>query len=150
MLHWKWKPFKELSLEELYVVLALRQEVFAVEQNCVYQDVDGMDQLGWHLMGWQENDLLAYLRVLPPNSRFAEFCIGRVVVSPKGRRQGYGKELSKEGLKCIEKEFGEVPIRISAQAYLEKFYQDLGFVTDSEEYLEDGIPHVEMMRLNKD
>ena len=145
---WCWKHFSHLSSHDLYEVLRLRAEVFVVEQKCVYQDLDGLDLEGWHLLGWtiEDRKLAAYLRVTTPGSRYAEYSLGRVVTSPSSRRQGLGKEMTQVVLSRIEEEFGNVPMRISAQAYLEKFYSDFGFSRVSEPYQEDGIPHVEMFR----
>lgn len=144
---WRFKTFKELSLEELYEILALRQKVFVVEQDCAYLDADDLDQDCWHLSGWSDSGkLLAYLRVMPPNMRYKELSIGRVLTSPDARGSGHGKQLTSIALDEIESKLGSQPIRISAQHYLEKFYQGFGFQTVSEIYQEDNIPHVEMYR----
>ncbi len=146
MITWKWSDFKALSAVEVYEFLKLRQVVFAVEQNCVYLDADGKDLAAWHLLGWRKNELVAYLRVLPPGLRFPEHAISRVVTAPSVRGQSVGRSLMVKGLEAIQGSFGPVPIRISAQAYLEKFYRGLGFVVVGEPYLEDKIPHIEMLR----
>ena len=146
MITWKWAKFDELSAVEVYELLKLRQIVFAVEQNCVYLDVDGKDLAAWHLLGWQKGELAAYLRVLPPGLRFPEHAIGRVVTAPSARGQSVGRALMLKSLEAIQAQFGAVPIRISAQAYLEKFYGSLGFVVVGEPYLEDKIPHIEMLK----
>ena len=131
--------------------MALRQRVFAVEQNCAYLDADGLDLDAWHLLGWEENStklsLSAYLRVLPAEAKYPEPSIGRVVTAPEARRKGFGKAIMTEAIKKIRDEFGNISIRISAQAYLEKFYSELGFSKVSAPYLEDGIPHIQMLVL---
>lgn len=145
MFEWTWKKFDELTLNELYQIMVVRQEVFAVEQNCVYQDADGKDPIAWHLCAWKDQQLAAYLRVLPPGSRFKEVSFGRVLTSFQFRGQGLGKELTREVIGNVHKELPGEPIRISAQAYLEKFYGEFGFQKDSGTYLEDDIPHIEMV-----
>ena len=119
---WKWIPFEKYKPRDLYECLALRQKVFGLEQNCLYLDEDGLDLKAWHLMGWERKKLVVYLRVTLPNTRFKEYSIGRVVTAPEIRSKGYGKEITKQALRRIEKTFGNVNIRISAQAYLKKFY----------------------------
>ncbi|OGQ13545.1 MAG: hypothetical protein A3B70_08560 [Deltaproteobacteria bacterium RIFCSPHIGHO2_02_FULL_40_11] len=148
---WVWIPFIKFNPQDLYECLALRQKVFGLEQNCLYLDEDGLDLKAWHLMGWKKNKLVTYLRVTLPNTRFKEYSIGRVVTAQEIRGKGCGKEITKQALKCIEKAFGNVSIRISAQAYLKKFYENFGFTCTGKEYLEDNIPHIEMLRkLNSD
>jgi ElaA protein len=144
---WELQAFKKLTPGQLYKILQLRNEVFIVEQNCVYQDADNKDQRSFHLMGWNENNLVAYTRILPEGVGFAEASIGRVVTSPKARRTGIGRLLMEESIRLLYELYGKVPIRIGAQRYLEKFYSDFGFQKCSDEYLEDGIPHVEMILL---
>jgi ElaA protein len=145
-LSWIIKPFSDLSLDDLYSILRLRQAVFVVEQNCPYQDADGKDQKAFHIMGLNEkNELEAYARVIPAGLSFAEVSIGRVITCKQARGSGSGKELMRQCLKFIEKTYGKVPVRIGAQCYLIKFYSALGFEIVSEEYLEDNIPHVEML-----
>ncbi len=148
MIEWRWREFQELNPDEMYAIWALREEVFVVEQKVVYLDADGRDPAAQHLMGWQNRRLVAYARVLPPNTRFPELSIGRVVTSPTARSQGAGRALMNEALRGIRQRRGAVPIRISAQAYLEKFYSSLGFVKQGEQYLEDTIPHWEMLYSN--
>jgi ElaA protein len=138
------KPFKALTLEELYDVLQLRQEVFAVEQNCVYQDIDGKDQKAFHILGYHENDLAAYTRIFDAGDYFETPSIGRVVVSQKYRNRKWGYDLMEKSIKAIGTVFGKKQITISAQLYLQKFYENLGFVKTSDMYLEDGIPHIQM------
>ena len=150
MLHWQWKSFEELTLEELYRLLALRQEVFVVEQKSIYQDADGHDAGSHHLLGVAEGQegapLAAYLRVLPPGLKYPEASIGRVVTSPRARGQGLGKELVARGIAFVESRFPGAPIRIGAQHYLLRFYEDFGFHAEGDVYDEDGIPHIQMVR----
>jgi ElaA protein len=144
MISWTLKSFEDLKVDELYQIMALRSEVFVVEQNCVYQDLDGKDQKSWHLMGSMEGSVVAYSRLLPQGISYSDASIGRVVTSPDKRRLGLGKTLMQESIASIEKLFNTKKIRISAQYYLLDFYQSLGFVAIGESYLEDGIPHQEM------
>ena len=143
---WKIKRFEALSLEELYSVLQLRSEVFVVEQNCVYQDVDGKDQKAIHLIGEFEGITVAYARLFQPKDYFENASIGRVIVKPSHRHLKLGHALMREAIQAIETTFGESKITISAQLYLQKFYESHGFVVTSETYLEDDIPHIEMER----
>ena len=144
---WLLKKFDELTPKELYAILQLRNEVFVVEQNCVYQDADNKDQLSYHLMGFEGSKLIAYTRIVPPGISYAEPSIGRVVTSPQVRRSGTGKELMIESVKEVHKLYGNQPIRIGAQLYLQKFYESLGFKQTSGVYLEDNIEHIEMLRV---
>jgi ElaA protein len=144
MISWTLKSFEDLKVDELYQIMALRSEVFVVEQNCVYQDLDGKDQKSWHLLGSMEGSVVAYSRLLPQGISYSDASIGRVVTSPNKRRLGLGKTLMQESIASIEKLFKTKNIRISAQCYLLDFYQSLGFVAIGESYLEDGIPHQEM------
>ncbi|MES2591372.1 MAG: GNAT family N-acetyltransferase [Bacteroidota bacterium] len=147
-LTWEIKHFNELSAEELYKIFHLRIAVFVIEQKALYQDADGKDQQSFHLMGYANNgELIAYSRIIPAGIAFKELSIGRVVTSQNGRRTGAGKELIKNALQFISKQFGPVPIRIGAQCYLIKFYSDFGFKTEGEEYIEDMLPHIEMRRI---
>ena len=139
------KSFADLSPYELYSILQLRNEVFAVEQNCVYPDMDDKDQRSFHLMGMAEDKLLAYTRLIPPGVSYKEPSIGRVVTSPKIRRSGEGRILMERSIALIQEMYPNEPIRIGAQLYLQKFYSSLGFYTCSPVYLEDGIEHVEML-----
>jgi ElaA protein len=145
MLKWICKKFDELTPHELYAILQLRNEVFIVEQNCVFQDADNKDQYCYHLMGWQQNDLIAYSRIVPPEISYSESSIGRIVTSPKARRTGAGKELVEQSIYQLHKLFGDIPIKIGAQMYLKKFYVSFGFRQTSDIYLEDNIPHIEML-----
>jgi ElaA protein len=144
---WQVERFETLSLETLYAVLAARVEVFVVEQDCPYQDLDGQDRLALHVIGsTRPATIAAYARLLPPDNRFAEPSIGRVLTAGAFRRSGLGIELMQRSIRACSKAWPGQPLRISAQRYLERFYGDLGFRTASEPYLEDGIPHVEMVR----
>jgi ElaA protein len=146
-LTWVIRPFSELTTPELYALLQLRSEVFVVEQNCPYQDADGKDLSAVHLMGFnQEKRIVACARILPAGLAFPEISIGRVCTSPLARKSGLGKELMTESIRFIEKTYGSVPVRIGAQSYLREFYENLGFRIVSEQYLEDDIPHFEMLR----
>jgi ElaA protein len=143
---WNLKKFDELSPHELYAILQLRNEVFAVEQNCVYADMDNKDQPSWHLMGFQNEKLIAYTRIIPPGIVYPEPSVGRVVTSPAARKTGVGKILMNKSVEVTYKLYGKTPIKISAQHYLLKFYTDLGFIQTSDIYPEDGIEHIEMMK----
>lgn len=143
---WKIKHFKELSTEELYQIFNLRIAVFVVEQNCSYQDADWKDLDSFHLMGYDEiGGLTSYARILPAGVSFKEVSIGRVITSLKVRRTGTGKELMENAFQFIAKQFGNVSVRIGAQGYLTEFYSTFGFEIASEEYIEDNIPHIEML-----
>lgn len=142
----KIKRFNELSTQELYQILQGRSEVFVVEQNCVYQDIDGKDQKAIHVLGYIEEDLAAYCRLFDAGDYFEESSIGRVIVSPKHRDKKLGHELMKVAIATIAKEYNQTEITISAQQYLQKFYESHGFVQTSEMYLEDDIPHIEMKK----
>jgi ElaA protein len=142
---WSCKSFKDLTNEELYGIFSLRQEVFVVEQNCPYQDADGKDLKSLHVQGLQNGKLIAYARIVLPGISYKEISIGRVVTSPQARRTGAGRELMHKTMEYIRKDFGNVPIRIGAQMYLQKFYEGFGFVREGDQYLEDGIPHIIML-----
>lgn len=141
-------PFGDLTPHELYDIMALRQEVFVVEQNCPYLDCDGKDQQSWHLMGRDASGkLVAYTRLLPVGLAYENYAsIGRVVSSPSVRGTGAGRELMAKSVQMARHLFGEGPIKIGAQTYLLKFYEGFGFQSTGEEYLEDGIPHTKMVR----
>ncbi|MCO6174733.1 GNAT family N-acetyltransferase [Flavobacterium sp. NRK F10] len=145
-LEFKIKRFNELSIVELYELLQLRSEVFVVEQNCVYQDIDGKDEKALHVLGYYESNLAAYSRLFDKGYYFDESSIGRVVVSPKYRDKKFGHELMKVSIRAISDFYGEETITISAQEYLQKFYEAHGFVKISEMYLEDDIPHIRMKK----
>jgi ElaA protein len=145
---WRWKTFQELTPDELYRVLALRQEVFVVEQRSIYQDVDGYDRGAHHLLGEaagpESPALVAYLRVLPPGLKYPEASLGRVLTAPGARRQGHGKALVEQGLAFLAAHHPGAPVRISAQLYLRRFYEGFGFRARGEPYDEDGILHIDM------
>ena len=139
---WYERAFHELTLDELYAILELRERVFVVEQKCAYQDVDGLDPDCRHLWAARGGELVAYLRIVPAGRTYDEVAIGRVIVAQAMRGTGLGKDLMRRGLAAA----GAVPVRLSAQAHLERFYAELGFRRVSDVYDEDGIPHVEMLR----
>ena len=143
---WQIKRFNELSLEQLYSLLQLRSHVFVVEQNCVYQDIDGKDEKALHLLGEYNNEIVAYARLFKAGDYFDTASIGRVVIHPKARDKKFGHEMMQEAIKAIKTYFNETKITISAQLYLKKFYESHDFVTTSDMYLEDDIPHIEMKR----
>lgn len=145
-LSWRVARFEELSLEGLYAILAARVAVFVVEQDCPYQDLDGLDDCALHVSAFSGASVLAYARILPPGKRFAEPSIGRVLTAQAARGTGLGRELMHRSIDTAARSFPGRPLRISAQQYLERFYSELGFETVSEPYPEDGIPHVEMFR----
>ena len=145
-INWVLKKYNDLSPHELYAILQLRNEVFVVEQNCVYQDADSKDQSCYHYMGWRSDKLIAYTRLLPPGIAYIESSIGRVVTSPAARGNGIGRELMERSIGEAFKLFGNISIKIGAQIYLLKFYSSLGFQQTSDIYLEDGIEHVEMVK----
>ena len=140
------KKFSELTTSELYEILQLRSEVFVVEQDCVYQDIDYKDQKALHVIGVKNNKIIAYTRVFKPNDYFKKASIGRVVVTEKERINKYGYLIMKASIKAIDTFFNEKEIKISAQKYLKKFYESLDFEMIGEEYLEDGIPHIGMLK----
>lgn len=145
MIHWAYKHFNDLTVSELYAIIALRNIVFVVEQNCVYNDTDDKDLDCWHLCGYYENELVAYARIIRPGVSYPQASIGRVVTHPDFRKKGFGIELMKLAIEKTRSEFNINAIKISAQSYLINFYQSLGFGIISETYLEDGIPHVAML-----
>jgi ElaA protein len=146
MVTWTCVPWSDFGRDDLYDVLTLRQIVFVVERSCVYLDCDGVDRKARHLLGRDEGgDLAAYARLIPPMTTFEEASIGRVVTHPWSRHRGLGRMLMAEAIARVVRLFGAGPIRIGAQRYLERFYIELGFVVAGEPYVEDGIPHVEML-----
>ena len=146
MVIWTIKRFDELTSDELYNILQLRNEVFIVEQNCVYKDLDGKDRSAWHLMAVENDRLVAYTRILPPGVSYNDAAIGRVVTSSLKRRSGLGRELMKRSIEACRIFFGKTSITLSAQVYLQSFYESFGFMPVGEEYLDDGIPHIKMSR----
>lgn len=139
------KTFEELNTTEFYNILQLRSEVFVVEQDCVYQDLDGKDQNALHVIGTKNNNVIAYTRIFKAGDYFKEASIGRVVVAQDERRYGYGKVIMHASIQAVRQRLGETLIKISAQNYLLCFYNSLGFKETGEEYLEDGIPHIAMI-----
>jgi ElaA protein len=140
------KTFNQLSLDELYYLFQLRSQVFVVEQDCVYQDIDGKDKKALHVIGKKDNTIIAYSRIFKPGDYFKEASIGRVVVAENFRHLKYGHQLMVASIKAVETSFSSKKIKISAQKYLENFYNNLGFITSGEPYLEDGIPHIAMIK----
>ena len=143
-IEWVKKKWSEVSLEELYSVLRLRSEVFVVEQDCVYQDIDNKDQRAIHLLGYINKELIAYSRLFNEGDYFKETSFGRAIIKKEKRGQGYGDELVKESLKTIKNYYGNKKVKISAQAHLKTFYSKHAFIAKGKEYLEDGIPHISM------
>lgn len=140
------KRFNELSTHELYAVLQLRAEVFVVEQDCVYQDLDNKDLDAYHVLGVLDTKIVAYARIFKPGDYFLESSIGRIVVKKEFRKFQYGYQLVQNSIQFIENNLQQNKILISAQSYLSKFYNSLGFTQVGEEYLEDGIPHIKMLK----
>lgn len=146
-LRWEFKTFDALTAAEVYALLKLRSEVFVVEQNCVFLDMDDKDQLCHHLLGYKGDLLAAYTRIVPTGVSYPDYpSIGRVVTSPQARGEGLGKILMEESIRHLSLLYGEGPIKISAQLYLKKFYESLGFAQCGEVYDEDGIDHMPMLR----
>ena len=147
---WRWAAFGDLSGRDVYDLMALRQRVFVVEQNCVYQDADGRDPAAWHLLGWTMGErgksLSAYARVFEAGVRYAEMSIGRIVTAPEARGTGLGRATVDEAMRRCAELWPAQPIRIAAQRRLERFYQDFGFVPAGEPYMEDGIEHIDMLK----
>jgi ElaA protein len=150
MTEWQWLSFAEISGADLYEVLAQRQNVFVLEQQCLYQDVDGLDQAAQHLLGWRVIDgkrqLAAYLRCLAPGVKYPEMSLGRVLTTRAARGGGVGRELLEQGIRHAVQQHPGHRIRIGAQQYLERFYTGFGFKTISAPYDEDGIMHIDMLR----
>ncbi len=147
MISWQCKFFSDLSNVEIYKILQLRNEVFILEQNCVYQDCDNKDLKAWHLCGWDEERLIAYTRLFDKGVSYHDAAsIGRVVTAPSIRGQNLGKELMMRSIEKIEELFGETTIKISAQLYLKRFYESFSFVQKGAVYLEDGIEHISMVK----
>ncbi len=141
------KPFNKLSTKELYDILRLRSEVFVVEQNCAYQDLDGKDEKALHVIGTKDNHIVAYTRIFKAGDYYlTEASIGRVVVKKTERKNEYGQAIMKASIEAVGHYFEEIAVQISAQTYLIKFYKSLGFEEMGEQYLEDGIPHIKMAR----
>ncbi|GAA0739021.1 GNAT family N-acetyltransferase [Clostridium oceanicum] len=139
------KKFNDLTLEELYSILKARNKVFIEEQNCPYMDLDSLDQNSYHLFLKEKNEVIAYLRILKKGLSFKEISIGRVLVLKEYRKKGLAYKMVLKAISFIEKNLNEKEIRISAQEYIKSFYKGLGFKEVSEVYLEDNIPHIEML-----
>lgn len=146
-LQWKCTFFDELTANEVYAIMHLRSEVFVVEQNCIFLDADFKDQYCYHLMGWKDDKLAAYTRLVPPGVSYEEMSIGRVVTSPFYRGGGLGRQLMQNSIYNCALIFGEKPIKIGAQLYLKTFYESFDFQQIGEMYLEDGIEHIHMIRI---
>lgn len=146
MLNIKVKSFSELSKNELYDLLQLRSQVFGVEQNCVYQDIDGKDDKALHVLGFKNEKIIAYTRIFKPNDYFEFASIGRVVVAKNQRDHQYGYAIMNASITAVKKHFNETKIKISAQKHLENFYNNLGFIKIGAWYLEDNIPHIAMIK----
>ena len=142
----KVKVYQDLAIDELYAMMALRAAVFVVEQNCVYQDLDYKDQKALHVMGWINGKLVAYTRLFGPGDYFDQASIGRVIVSMDQRGHNYGHQIMSASINAITQHYKTDRIDISAQTYLEQFYTAHGFLPSGEEYLEDGIPHIKMIK----
>ena len=145
-MHVQVKIFEELTTNELYQIMRLRSEVFVVEQECLYQDLDNKDQKAIHVFAEVNNQVVAYTRMFAPGDYFDNTSIGRVVVAKEQRKFGYGKRIMLASLDTATKKFPESPVEISAQTYLTKFYRELGFEPFGKQYLEDGIPHIRMLK----
>jgi ElaA protein len=152
MMQWQWLSFAQLGADALYSVMAQRQQVFVLEQQCLYQDLDGLDLDAWHLLAWDgqqeggRRHLVAYLRCLAPGIKYDEVSLGRVLTAQSARRQGLGRMLMGQAVQRAGQQFPGHGIRISAQLYLQHFYAGFGFLPTSAPYDEDGIAHVEMLR----
>ena len=146
MLQLETKTFQELTISELYEILQLRSEVFVVEQDCVYQDIDGKDEKALHILGKKEGKIVAYTRCFAPNIYFEEAAIGRVVVKETERKFGYGHQILKASVEEIQQRYQTTTIKLSAQKYLTHFYETHNFKQIGEGYLEDGIPHIAMLK----
>jgi ElaA protein len=142
----KVKIYQDLEIDELYAIMALRAAVFVVEQNCVYQDLDYKDQKALHVMGWINDKLVAYTRLFGPGDYFEQASIGRVIVTVDQRGHNYGHQIMSASINAITQHYKTDRIDISAQTYLEQFYTAHGFLPSGEEYLEDGIPHIKMIK----
>jgi ElaA protein len=142
---WKYKRFDNLTPDELYTIMRLRSEVFVMEQNCLFLDADNKDQSSYHVMGWNNELLVAYARLVPAGISYSEPSIGRVVTSPAARSLGMGKKLMEQAINILYITWGKTDIKIGAQLYLERFYNSFGFQRSSEIYMEDGIEHIEML-----
>lgn len=145
-INWQLKSFTDLSVTELYALLRLRSEVFVVEQDCVFLDMDNKDQHCLHLLGWQGTELAACARIVPAGITFAEASVGRVVTAPFARGTGLGRQLMQTAMDELYQLYGRVPVYIGAQQHLQTFYASLGFKATGQPYDEDGIMHIEMLK----
>lgn len=148
-MQWIIKKYNQLNLNEFYNILQLRIDVFVVEQNCPYAELDGNDKIAYHFFAYAEENpdrILAYTRIFKPGDYYKKAAIGRVVVHPDYRKDGLGYELMVKSISQIKKLFNTDEIKIGAQTYLKKFYNSLGFIKQGEDYIEDGIPHIYMIR----
>jgi ElaA protein len=143
---WQWCALHELTAPQWYAVMSARVAVFVVEQTCAYQELDGWDSRATHLIGWDDREVAAYLRCFAPGVKYAEASLGRILTTPAYRASGLGREIVGRGLAYIQTHHSNAPVRIGAQARLERFYVSLGFAVASQRYLEDGIAHIEMVR----
>ena len=147
MIRWKWHYFSELTCDELYKILALRQTVFILEQRCLYNDLDYLDQKGIHLLGTKNNELMSYLRIFPPDIVYPNATsLGRVVTAPAARKKMIGKEMLQQALHYLDSTYKQYPVIISAQIHLTRFYESFGFATRGDPYDEDGIIHIKMIK----
>ena len=146
-LEWSCKKFSEFTKQEFYNILVARQKVFIIEQNCNYLDCDNKDEQSYHLLGMDKNNIASYMRIIPPGISYKDASMGRILTTSKYRGKGLGKLLMKEGISLARKKFKISKIKISAQSYLLPFYKSFGFVAQGKEYLEDDIPHTEMVLL---
>ena len=145
MLTWIFKRFEELTLQELYDALDLRQKVFIIEQTCIFPDIDGLDAQAYHLLGYDDKKMVAYTRITFPGVMFDEVSIGRIVTDAQERNKGYGKQVTAIALQKVKEIYGNVPVKIAAQEYLLKFYGSFGFKSVGEKYMWDGIVHQDML-----
>ena len=145
-IEWRVIPFKSLNVESLYEIIQLRQEIFIVEQDCPYIDADGVDLKCIHISGYHNKKLIAYSRIMPPDINYKEASIGRIITKKEFRGHGIGYQLVSISIDEIYKNYGNHPIRLSGQTYARAFYEKLGFIGEGEEYLEDGIPHISLVK----
>ena len=146
MADWRWYRFDDLTTRDLYAMFELRIEVFTIEQDCIYQDADGKDFQAWHLLGFEDDILIAYIRLLPAGVSYDIPSLGRVATKATARGRGLGKQIMQKALEKADELWPGQAMRISAQAYLRKFYEELGFRVTGDSYLEDDIPHFAMIR----
>ena len=146
MTQWHHKSFDQLNVTELYDILKLRQDVFVIEQQCIYPELDDTDQTAMHLYAYIDGKIAAYARLFAPGIKYAQSAIGRVVIHPSARGGGLGKDVMVESIQALERDYPDAGIKISAQLYLQAFYEGLGFVLDSEPYDDEGIMHIDMVK----